>query len=462
MGVTRSHLNDFESEAGSDSLIVVPGDVSDPSIGWLWAPKLSVWAGSTLWSTTPQSSAPPHSRISTAYPLDVLRQVYEVNVVAPLALLQEFLPLLRRSHGVVVNVTSDAAVEGYEGWGGYGSSKAALEQLTRVLAAEEPDVDVYWVDPGDMNTQMQQEAFPGEDVSDRPLPETSVPGFLHLIEKRPPSNRYQARGPAVTIGFEMLDFDLPRSLERGRPPEQRDDVRLMVGSVASQIIVDARFGDLPDFLNPGDALVINTSATVPAAIDARTDRGEQVVVHFSSRLPSDLWTVEVRHPDGLGSLPYPDFAGGYLRLDGGAIVEAFEQHPRTGRLWLTKVDGIGDVIDYLNRFGRPIRYGYAKDRWPLEAYQTVYALQPGSAEMPSAGRPFTAEIITELIARGVAVLPLVLHAGVASLEEGEHPAEEFYSVPAATAIAANALALVWRAGDRGRHHRSESARNGGG
>jgi NAD(P)-dependent dehydrogenase (short-subunit alcohol dehydrogenase family) len=132
------------------------------------------------------------------YPIDVLRNVYEVNVVAPVALLQLALPLLRTSKGVVINITSDAGVEGYEGWGGYGSSKAALEQASKVLAAEENTVAVYWVDPGDMHTQMHQEAFPGEDISDRPPPEESVPGLLHLITARPPSGRYQARQVAAS------------------------------------------------------------------------------------------------------------------------------------------------------------------------------------------------------------------------------------------------------------------------
>ena len=132
------------------------------------------------------------------YPIDVLRDVYEVNVLAPVALLQVALPLLRTSKGAVINITSDAGVEGYEGWGGYGSSKAALEQASKVLAAEENTVGVYWVDPGDMNTQMHQEAFPGEDISDRPPPEESVPGLLQLITTRPPSGRYQARQLAAS------------------------------------------------------------------------------------------------------------------------------------------------------------------------------------------------------------------------------------------------------------------------
>jgi NAD(P)-dependent dehydrogenase (short-subunit alcohol dehydrogenase family) len=126
------------------------------------------------------------------YDVDTLKRVYDVNVFGPLRLTQLALPLLRASAGHIVNVTSDAAVEGYEGWGGYGSSKAAFEQWSRVLAGEEPSVRVWWVDPGDMNTRMHQEAFPGEDISDRQPPEAVVPALLELIDRDPPSGRYQA------------------------------------------------------------------------------------------------------------------------------------------------------------------------------------------------------------------------------------------------------------------------------
>ena len=132
-----------------------------------------------------------------AYPLETLRRVYDVNVIAPLALAQLALPLMPEG-ACIVNVTSDAAVEAYEGWGGYGSAKAALERLTAILAAEEPSVRVYTVDPGDMRTQMHQEAFPGEDISDRPPPEDSVPGLLELIESSLPSGRYRAREMLVS------------------------------------------------------------------------------------------------------------------------------------------------------------------------------------------------------------------------------------------------------------------------
>jgi NAD(P)-dependent dehydrogenase (short-subunit alcohol dehydrogenase family) len=126
------------------------------------------------------------------YPLDELRRVFEVNTVAPLALVQSALPLLRRSHGVVVSLSSDAAVEAYEGWGGYGSSKSALDHLHQVLAAEEPDLTVYQFDPGDMRTEMHQAAFPGEDISDRPRPETVVPTLRRLLDSGAPSGRYRA------------------------------------------------------------------------------------------------------------------------------------------------------------------------------------------------------------------------------------------------------------------------------
>ncbi|MPZ24150.1 MAG: SDR family NAD(P)-dependent oxidoreductase [Dehalococcoidia bacterium] len=127
------------------------------------------------------------------YPLDVLARVYQTNVVAPLAVLQHAHHLLRPGAATVINVTSDAAVEAYGGWGGYGSSKAALEVISAVLAVENPGLRFYWVDPGDMRTRMQEEAFPGEDISNRPLPEESIAGFMELIEGRLPSGRYAAR-----------------------------------------------------------------------------------------------------------------------------------------------------------------------------------------------------------------------------------------------------------------------------
>ena len=133
------------------------------------------------------------------YPLDVLEQVYYTNVIAPLGLIQALHATLR-SDACVMNITSDAGVEAYGGWGGYGSSKAALEHLSHIFAEENPSLRVYWVDPGDMRTQMQQEAFPDEDISDRPLPEESVPGLINLIEGNQPSGRYRARQWVISTG----------------------------------------------------------------------------------------------------------------------------------------------------------------------------------------------------------------------------------------------------------------------
>jgi NAD(P)-dependent dehydrogenase (short-subunit alcohol dehydrogenase family) len=170
----------------------IEGDVTDPAhraalvaaADRLGGIDLLVNNASTLGAT-------PLPRLA-GYPLASLRDVLETNVVAPLALVQLALPLLRRAGGAIVNVTSDAAVEGYEGWGGYGASKAALDQLSNVLAAEEPDLRVWAFDPGDMRTQLHQDAFPGEDISDRPQPESVVPAFRCLLAQRPPSGRVRA------------------------------------------------------------------------------------------------------------------------------------------------------------------------------------------------------------------------------------------------------------------------------
>jgi NAD(P)-dependent dehydrogenase (short-subunit alcohol dehydrogenase family) len=184
-------LAQLRDELGS-SVIAVAGDVGDEEHRRELIAAAQRLGGLDLLVNNASLLGPSPQPALSDYPLDVLGEVYRVNVFAPLRLVQLALPLLERSRGRIVNVTSDAAVEGYEGWGGYGSSKAALEQLSNVLAAEHPDLRVYWVDPGDMNTQMQQEAFPGEDISDRPPPEDSVPGLLKLIEGDAPSGRYQA------------------------------------------------------------------------------------------------------------------------------------------------------------------------------------------------------------------------------------------------------------------------------
>jgi NAD(P)-dependent dehydrogenase (short-subunit alcohol dehydrogenase family) len=177
--------------------VVVPGDVTDPAhrdalvaaVGGL--ARTGKQHLDLLVNNASDLGPSPLPRLADV-PLAAVRQVYETNVIAPLSLTQLLLPLLRASRGTVLNVSSDAAVEAYEGWGAYGSSKASLDQLTAVLAAEEPGLAVYAVDPGDMRTEMHQAAFPGEDISDRPEPEAVVPALLRLIGTRPPSGRVRA------------------------------------------------------------------------------------------------------------------------------------------------------------------------------------------------------------------------------------------------------------------------------
>jgi NAD(P)-dependent dehydrogenase (short-subunit alcohol dehydrogenase family) len=179
-------------DAGTGDVIAMAGDVADPQHAAVLVDAAVAAGGFSLLVNNASLLGPsPQPRMSD-YPLDVLQEVFATNLLAPLRLIQLSLPHLRAAGGTVVNITSDAAVESYEGWGGYGSSKAGLEQLSSVLAAEEQDVTVYWLDPGDMNTRMHQEAFPDEDISDRPLPETRVPALLRLLEERYPSGRYQA------------------------------------------------------------------------------------------------------------------------------------------------------------------------------------------------------------------------------------------------------------------------------
>ncbi|MGH2603856.1 MAG: S-adenosylmethionine:tRNA ribosyltransferase-isomerase, partial [Dehalococcoidia bacterium] len=192
------------------------------------------------------------------------------------------------------------------------------------------------------------------------------------------------------------------------PPEarglRRDEVRLLVGT--PDAVSHHRFTELPDLLEAGDVLVVNTSATLPAAIDVI---GEELVLHASTRLDDGRWLVELRRADG----PYLDASAGERHgLKGGAAMTLDEAY--TGRLWVASFDV--DAETHLRAYGRPIRYSYVDTDWPLDTYQTVFATHPGSAEMPSAGRPFTESVVTRLVNRGVVIAPLILHTGVASLE----------------------------------------------
>jgi len=177
-------------EVADGTVIAINGDVTDPQHGAALVAAAEDPGDLELLVNNASALGPSPLPSLADYPLAALAHVFDVNVVAPLRLIQLALPALRRAHGTIVNVTSDAAVEAYEGWGGYGSAKAALEQLSNVLATEEPAVRVLWVDPGDMNTRLHQEAFPGEDISDRPLPEERIPGLAALVDGDAPSGRY--------------------------------------------------------------------------------------------------------------------------------------------------------------------------------------------------------------------------------------------------------------------------------
>ena len=225
-----------------------------------------------------------------------------------------------------------------------------------------------------------------------------------------------------------ITFDLPPNREAREPAEERgagrDDVRLLVVSGRGELI-HARFAHLPRFLCAGDVLVLNRSATIPAALSAQRPDGEQVQLHLSTWLPADLFIIEARS----ARLD----AHERLRLPGGGLIEFLTPYRDSRRLWVARLYLPTDFRSYIGHYGQPISYRHAAGRWPLQTYQNVYATESGSAEMPSAGRPLTCEMLERLRAMGVEIAFVTLHAGVSSPERGEPPYEERYSVPAETA-----------------------------
>lgn len=217
----------------------------------------------------------------------------------------------------------------------------------------------------------------------------------------------------------------------------RDSVRLMVGNASTGAIGHTTFRRIGDHLTAGDVLVINVSATIPASIDGHHAKAGRIRLHMSSPVAGGLWTLEPRRRLEVGSQPWPDLDGGVVALPGGAEAELLVRVPGKPRLWIAELRGWGDTVAYLRRHGQPIRYAHVARDWPLSDYQNVYATEPGSAEMPSAGRPFTHELLTSLVAGGVIVAPVVLHSGVASFEAGENPDAEHYRVSETTARVVN-------------------------
>ncbi|HEX6542136.1 MAG TPA: S-adenosylmethionine:tRNA ribosyltransferase-isomerase [Ktedonobacterales bacterium] len=272
------------------------------------------------------------------------------------------------------------------------------------------------------------------------------------------SSQDASDAPDIAAGTEALEFTLPPEMEASEPPEARglgrDGVRLMISRGTLPRITHHRFPEIVDALDPGDLLVINTSGTLNAALNGTRADGTAPEVHLSTHLPGDIWTLELRQPTPNGTLPFREGREGeVIRLPAKATVTLLAPYatdraalaPQNGtRLWLTTLSLPTPLEDYLARHGFPIRYGYVPRRWPAKYYQTVYATELGSAEMPSAGRAFTPEVLTRLVARGIQIAPLLLHTGVSSLEDHEPPYEEYYRVPLATAHAINAAHAAHR------------------
>jgi S-adenosylmethionine:tRNA ribosyltransferase-isomerase len=273
--------------------------------------------------------------------------------------------------------------------------------------------------------------------------------------------------------FDPAGFHLPPELEASAPPESRgltrDGVRLLVARRGDGSLTHARFTDLPGFLEAGDVLVVNTSGTLAASIDAVAN-GQPAALHLSGRLPGGLWMVELRRrstgvpakaaaagsgppwppparPDlvrpSTASTPWLDAEPATIvHLPGGGRAQLClpawaGSTPGQVRLWVATLQLPDPVLPYLARHGQPIRYAYVPHGWSISSYQTVFAEVPGSAEMPSAARPFSSEVITRLVSRGVVVAPFVLHCGVSSPEQHEPPAAEWYRVPSTTAAQIN-------------------------
>jgi S-adenosylmethionine:tRNA ribosyltransferase-isomerase len=254
-------------------------------------------------------------------------------------------------------------------------------------------------------------------------------------------------------GLPLITFTLSSEREAGEPPEargiSRDEVRLMVSHIATNQVVHTRFRHIADFLEPGDVLVINTSGTLNAALPATRSDGTHCELHLSTHLPANLWVVEMRAYQNnreKTTRPFYDIQPGeFFDLPAGASVTFHTPYApghAVSRLWVATLNLPVPLHDYLDQHGFPIRYSYVKEGWPLSYYQTVYATEKGSAEMPSAGRAFTPELLTRLIAKGIQIAPLLLHTGVASTEHKEPVYEEYYRVSESTARIVNAARLA--------------------
>jgi S-adenosylmethionine:tRNA ribosyltransferase-isomerase len=267
-------------------------------------------------------------------------------------------------------------------------------------------------------------------------------------------NPSEGDGSAIPSGKSWPLATLPEWMIAKDPPEARglarDEVRLLVTHIEDDSVVHTRFTHLPDFLRKGDVIVVNTSATINAALTARRPDGEVIELHLSQRLSGDEWVVELRRLTSHGTEPLRTAtAGETIEIPAGGTVHLIRHYTLGAarasepRLWVANLN-IPDSHDrYLEVHGFPIQYGYIPRKWPLAYHQTIFAQTPGSAEMPSAGRPFSPRVVDALAKKGIAIAPILLHTGVSSLEDHEPPYPEFYRVDASTA------GLVNQTRDRG-------------
>ena len=463
----------------------IPGDVTDPTHREQLARAVADTAGSTCWSTTPApgpDAAPPVA----ALPSDALDDIWLTNVAAPLALTQPLLPLLSDSRGASgqhpppmrPSSTTRAGAGMPRPRPRWTTSPSRSRPRTRG-SPPTPSTPAtcgrrctsrlprrgHQRPPAAGDGRAPAVGTGGPAAAQRP-----VPGRGHHPGRQCSSGRPGGGLVSALPALPLTRFASPGDTTAPQPPEERglprDGVRLLVARDSG--LAHARFRDLPAYLAPGDLVVVNSSATLAAELDAVTS-ARAVVVHAATRLDDGTWVVELRTaPDA--ARPVLDAAPGeVVELRGSGRLELIEPYPRpdsspTGRgnrLWRAAATGPRCLSQHLLRHGRPIAYGYLERRYPLSAYQTVFASRPGSAEMPSAGRPFTAELVTALIASGVGVTAVTLHTGVSSQDAGEAPQPERFEVPAVAARLVNATSRSGRSGRRGRHHRDPRARVGG-
>jgi S-adenosylmethionine:tRNA ribosyltransferase-isomerase len=273
---------------------------------------------------------------------------------------------------------------------------------------------------------------------------------MRVLDAAGPASATRVRTQKTVLTSSALrSFRIPDGGEAGTPVElerpdgrigsdARAEVRLMVARRRDGQLWHDRFTDLPSALEPGDVLVVNNSAVLPAALDAQGPDGTSIRLHLSTEQPGGFWVVEPRRPAGVGTERLATTPPAHVVLPGGGRAELLAPYP-TGtpraeaRLWLARLDLPRPALEYLGAHGQPIRYAHTRGAWPIEAYQSVFSRVPGSVEMPSAARPFTHALVTDLVVRGVVVAPVTLHTGVSSQEAGEPPYAERFAVPAATA-----------------------------